>query len=106
MSARDQRAATAARFSSTPPAEPAGPDGSGDVEAYDFLARKIRGTYDLYPAHFRALAARCAEAAEEIGEVRVTRQDAIEAAVHLILTDESTARRWVAQLRTMARERR
>lgn len=104
MSARDQRAATAARFSSAAPPPDAERD-EAPAPAAD-VGRRIRGTYDLLPVHYRRLGARCAEAADELGEVRVTRQDAVEALVRLVLTDESTARRWTAELRALARERR
>lgn len=118
MSDRDARQVNAARFSSSPPASPPDPppDPAGEprtaadrdaaVVPPGVVASRIRGTYDLYPVDFRRFAARCATAAEENGEVRVTKQDGIEAAVRLILHDETVARRWVAELRALARENR
>lgn len=116
MSTHDRRAATAARFSSSPPA--AAPDPAPDDDRTETdrdaalapvpaeLGRRIRGSYDLFQADYRGLDRRCAEAADALGEVRVTRQDAIEAAVRLIQRDETVHRRWVAELGHLARERR
>lgn len=107
MNAGTRRAATAARLSSRPVVPEPSPARDEPVdEAPPELGRRIRGTYLLYPATYRALEQRRAEAAVEIGEVRVTWQDAIEAALRLVETDETVRRRWLGELRALAREKR
>lgn len=103
MSTADRRAAAAARFSSAPsPAAEVDDAPAAPVE----VGRKIRGTYNLFPTHFRGLDRWCADAAETLGEPVVTKQDAIDYAVRLILTDETVSRRLVAELRQAAAEGR
>lgn len=116
MSTADRRAATAARFSSRAPVEPderSAEQVEHDRDAAltadaspDVLGRRIPGTYKLYPGQYRAFGATLADAADEIGEARVTRQDGIEAALRLLGHDETVRRRWVAELREVMRERR
>lgn len=57
------------------------------------LAKPIRSTVDLPPARHRSLKAWSAETATEIGRARVTTQEVINALVHLLLTDETLARK-------------
>lgn len=112
MSARERAAAAAARFSSSPSTSPAvddrtdaDQDAALAIPASVELGRQVRSTYLLHPPRYRAFGARCDEAAVELGEARVTKQDAVEALVRLLETDETVRRRWLAMLRTMARER-
>lgn len=105
MSTADRRRANAARFSSAPTPAAEVEDLPADaVAAPAELGRKIRGTYNLYPAHFRGFERWCADAAEALGEPTLTKQDAIDYAVRLVLSDETTSRRLIAALRQAAAE--
>lgn len=95
--ARSRAAATAALFSSAPPPSGAPPQSSAAARPARRPAtspgRKVRRTIDLPFARHRALAQWCENTAVEIGASRVSGQDTIEALVHLLLTDETTARK-------------
>lgn len=56
-------------------------------------ATRVRSTVDLPPARHAALKAWCADSAIQLGEVRITTQQTINALVHLLLTDELMSRR-------------
>lgn len=61
--------------------------------------KPVRSTVDLAPVQHHDLDAWQSETARQIGQTRVTRQDVLRAAVALVLTDETVARRVRAQIR-------
>jgi hypothetical protein len=63
------------------------------------LARPVRTTLDLSPARDRDLKAWLAEASVRLGRARVTKQDALNALVALLLTDETLAKKILAELK-------
>ncbi len=63
------------------------------------LAKPVRTTLDLSPARDRDFKAWLAEASVRLGRVRVTKQDALNALVGLLLTDETLAKKILAELK-------
>ncbi len=63
------------------------------------LAKPVRCTVDLAPARYRALQDWLNEEAVRLGVSRITKQQALDALVGLLLTDEVTSRKIVAELR-------
>ena len=111
MSAADRAAATAAKF--RPPTRDraaAATEDAADLAAREELAdnatrretartEPVRKTVDLAPAQYRQLRRWLEDAADETGQTRVTSQDALEALVKLLLTDETTSRKVLAHLK-------
>ncbi len=89
----DRAAATAALFSSSPPAEPV--EAVAERARADRTARvkRVRRTVDLAPAHHHQLTSWCEDAAVTLGAARVSGQDVISALVAQLLTDETLARK-------------
>lgn len=110
---REQMAAARAKTAAKPAAPAVAVDqavGAASVPVEDVPAprvrqaapvqtKPVRSTVDLSPVHHHDLDAWQSETAREIGQTRVTRQDVLRAAVALVLTDETVARRVRAQIR-------
>lgn len=60
---------------------------------------KVRGTYDMWPGQYRTFGRWCDDTAEELGILRVDKQVVVGMLLHLLATDETTARKVKAELR-------
>ncbi len=63
------------------------------------LVKDVRLTVDLSPARYRDLQGWLNDAAVQLGRSRVTKQDALAALVGLLLRDDVTARKVLAEIR-------
>lgn len=102
MTAAERARALAARTvgDPLPPADEPRPVDDAHLPPPKASPDRIRCGVDLTQAHRRGLRRWQDEAADELGENRVTQQDVLEALVARLLTDETLSRKIKADLRT------
>ncbi len=100
MTAARKAAERAARATSPPAPADGRPDDDRHLGPAPAQTGRVRCGVDLTQRHRRELRRWQDDAADELGENRLTQQDVLEALVVRLLTDETLSRKILADLRT------